>query len=59
MFALKLYTLGHVALAAGIGASGAWRFMRKDSFTLFTHDVLYWLMAFLILGGGSMLLARG
>jgi hypothetical protein len=57
MVALQVYAWCHAALAAGTMATAVWHLRRGDGLAAFGTDMLYLLLAFMLLGGGLVLAA--
>ncbi len=55
MLAAKLYLWSHIALLGGAAASATLRILRRDPLVLFGNDLMYLLLAFMLIGGGLVL----
>lgn len=55
MLATKVYLWSHIALVLAVAGVGLRRHLRRDGLTMFGDDVLWVLVAFMLLGGGAVL----
>lgn len=58
MSPLQVYLWCHLALVAVLVALGVRRLLRRDPLILFSEDMLHVLIAFILLGGGAVGIAR-